>query len=68
MAFHDYYIYKTKSRIPFAESAQCRKVELNTQGGYGTIFSLVTHGFYAEAIIRLKEKYQERLPFEWNFW
>ena len=25
-----------------------------TQAGYGTIFSLVTHGFHTEAIIRLK--------------
>ena len=29
-----------------------------TQAGYGTIFSLVTHGFHAKAIIRLKAKYQ----------
>ena len=51
-------IYKTKSCVPFTESAQCRKVELNTQAGYGTTFSLVTHGFHAEAIFRLKAEYQ----------
>ena len=51
-----------KSCVPFAVSAQCRKVELNTQAGYGTIFSLVTHGFHAEAIIRLKAKYQCSTP------
>ena len=27
------------------------------QHPYGTIFSLVTHGFHAEAMIRLKAKY-----------
>ena len=29
-----------------------------TQAGYGTIFSLVTHGFHGEEMIRLKAKYQ----------
>ena len=42
------------------ESCQCEAMYLSilARAGYGTIFSLVTNGFHAEAIIRLKAKYQ----------